>query len=297
MPSSNARWLDRSTLLALLTILLWSSLAALTSRITSVTPLVLVGLVLLFCGLGAIPFWRQWRAPLVTWLATIIAFLGYHLLLFSAFRHAPVLEANLINYLWPLMIILFTPLLLPQHPLQRQHVMAGLLGLCGSLLVMTDGSLHLQQHYIPGYLLALAAAITWGFYSVLSRRLPAAPAPVIGACCLISGLLALVISHFSEGALPWRQIPGHDWWLIIGLAIGPMGTAFITWYLALRDGDPRRIGALAYLTPLLSTLLLVLINGESLQLRHVIAGGLIISGASLGLQGARTKRSRRSASS
>ena len=140
MPSSNARWLDRSTLLALLTILLWSSLTALTSRITSVTPLVLVGLVLSFCGLGAIPFWRQWRAPLVTWLATITAFLGYHLLLFSAFRHAPVLEANLINYLWPLMIILFTPLLLPQHPLQRQHVMAGLLGLCGSLLVMTDGS-------------------------------------------------------------------------------------------------------------------------------------------------------------
>ena len=47
------------------------------------------------------------------------------------------------------------------------------------------------------------------------------------------------------------------WLLITGLALGPMGAAFVTWYLALRDGDPRRIGALAYLTPLLSTLLLV----------------------------------------
>ncbi len=283
MPSFSVSWLDRSTLLALLTIFLWSSLAALTSRITSVTPLVLVGLVLFFCGLGAIPLWRQWRAPPITWLITIGAFLGYHLLLFSAFRHAPVLEANLINYLWPLMIILFTPLLIPNHPLQRQHILAAVLGLSGSLLVMVDGSLDLQQNYIPGYLLALAAAMIWGFYSVLSRRLPAAPAPVIGACCLISGLLALLIARLTEGPMPWLQISRSDWGLIIGLAVGPMGVAFITWYLALRDGDPRRIGILAYLTPLFSTLLLVFLNGESLQLRHVIAGCLIIGGAALGL--------------
>lgn len=57
---------DRSTGFALLTILLWASLAALTSRVTSVSPLVLVGLVLFFCGAGALPFWRQWRASPVT---------------------------------------------------------------------------------------------------------------------------------------------------------------------------------------------------------------------------------------
>ena len=72
---------------------------------------VLVGLVLFFCGAGALPFWRQWRARPVNWLVTISALLLYHLLLFMSFRHAPVLEANLINYLWPLCIILFTPLL------------------------------------------------------------------------------------------------------------------------------------------------------------------------------------------
>jgi len=69
-----------------------------------------------------------------------------------------------------------------------------------------------------------------------------------------------------------------------------MGTAFITWYLALRHGDPRRIGILAYLTPLLSTLLLVVMNGESLTLRHLLAGGLIIGGALVGLFGQRTSQ-------
>ena len=38
-------WLDKSTAMALLTILLWSTLATLTSRVHSVSPLVLVGLV------------------------------------------------------------------------------------------------------------------------------------------------------------------------------------------------------------------------------------------------------------
>ena len=84
------------------------------------------------------------------------------------------------------------------------------------------------------------------------------------AACLPAGLLALLLAWLLEGPLPVARIPTGDWGLIIGLALGPMGAAFVTWYLALRDGDPRRIGALAYLTPLLSTLLLVLLNGEQL---------------------------------
>ncbi|UBO75061.1 DMT family transporter [Aeromonas rivuli] len=280
---------DRSTGFALLTILLWASLAALTSRVTSVSPLVLVGLVLLFCGAGALPFWRQWRASPVTWLVTITALLFYHLLLFMSFRHAPVLEANLINYLWPLFIILFTPLLLPGHPLQGHHLLAGLLGLAGSVLVMVNGELQLQYAYLPGYLLALGAAIIWGGYSVLSRRLPAAPAVMVAAACLPAGLLALLMAWQLEGPLPLTTIPTGDWALITGLALGPMGAAFVTWYLALRDGDPRRIGALSYLTPLLSTLLLVWLNGEELTLRHVLAGTLILGGALLGLKASPAK--------
>ena len=281
MPASSC-W-DKSTGFALLTILLWASLAALTSRITSVSPLVLVGLVLLFCGAGTLPFWRQWRASPLTWLVTITALLLYHLLLFTSFRHAPVLEANLINYLWPLCIILFTPLLLPGHPLSLHHLLAGALGLAGSVLVMVDGHLQLQQAHLPGYLLALGAAIVWGAYSVLSRRLPPAPAVVTAAACLPAGLLALLLAWMLEGPLPFARIPLGDWLLIAGLALGPMGAAFVTWDLALGDGGPRRIGALAYLTPLLSTLLLVWLNGEALTPRHLLAGGLIMGGALLGL--------------
>lgn len=280
---STPSWWDKSTGFALLTILLWASLAALTSRITSISPLILVGLVLSFCGAAALPFWRQWRASPLTWLITTTTLLCYHLLLFMSFRHAPVIEANLINYLWPLCIILFSPLLLPNHPLHQRHLVAGLAGLAGTLLVMVNGTLQVQSAYLPGYLLALAAAIIWGAYSVLSRRLPPAPAVVTAAACLPAGLLALLLARLLEGPLPLAQIPSEHWTLIIGLALGPMGAAFVTWYLALRQGDPRKIGALAYLTPLLSTLLLVVLNGETFTLRHLAAASLIMSGAILGI--------------
>ncbi|MGE6238720.1 EamA family transporter, partial [Aeromonas media] len=120
-------------------------------------------------------------------------------------------------------------------------------------------------------------------FSVLPPRPPPPPAVVTAAACLPAGLLTLLLAWGLEGPLPLARIPQGDWLLIAGLALGPMGAAFVTWYLALRDGDPRRIGALAYLTPLLSTLLLVWLNGEQLTPRHLLAGALIMGGALLGL--------------
>jgi hypothetical protein len=125
-----------------------------------------------------------------------------------SFRHAPVLEANLINYLWPLCIILFTPCCCRVIPLSLHHLLAGALGLAGSVLVMVDGHLQLQQAHLPGYLLALGAAIVWGAYSVLSRRLPPAPAVVTAAACLPAGLLALLLAWMLEGPAI-RRIPGR----------------------------------------------------------------------------------------
>ena len=102
----------------------------------------------------------------------------------------------------------------PVHPLAAagsslslHHLLAGALGLAGSVLVMVDGHLQLQQAHLPGYLLALGAAIVWGAYSVLSRRLPPAPAVVTAAACLPAGLLALLLAWMLEGPLPFARIP------------------------------------------------------------------------------------------
>ena len=61
-----------------------------------------------------------------------------------------------------------------------------------------------------------------------------------------------------------------------------MGVAFLTWDIALKHGDPRSIGALAYLTPLLSTLLLMLFNDRAMTPQSFMAMCTIFAGAALG---------------
>ena len=81
---------------------------------------------------------------------------------------------------------------------------------------------------------------------------------------------------------PPLAVSARAWGILVLLGVGPMGLAFYLWDAAMKRGDPRVIGALAYLTPLLSTLLLVLGGGRRLTLGSGCAMGLILGGALLG---------------
>jgi drug/metabolite transporter (DMT)-like permease len=63
------------------------------------------------------------------------------------------------------------------------------------------------------------------------------------------------------------------------MGLGPLGGAFFLWDAAIKAGDPRRIGLLAFLTPLLSTALLVMVRGDGLQWNVLLAAVLIIGAA------------------
>jgi drug/metabolite transporter (DMT)-like permease len=81
---------------------------------------------------------------------------------------------------------------------------------------------------------------------------------------------------------PAAYISSSDWVLLVLLGAGPLGGAFYLWDAALKIGDPRRIGLLAFLTPLLSTVFLVLVSGNSLSWQLLVATALIVGGALLG---------------
>jgi drug/metabolite transporter (DMT)-like permease len=70
------------------------------------------------------------------------------------------------------------------------------------------------------------------------------------------------------------------WLLVMGL--GPLGAAFFLWDAALKRGDARQIGLLSFLTPLLSTWLLLWSRGETPQASMALATALIVGAAWLG---------------
>lgn len=271
-----------ANLLALGAIALWATLAALGVSLSHVPPFLLTGLALLIGSLVALPLSRfdirQWRVPPTTLLLGVYGLFGFHFLLFIALRHAPPVQANLVNYLWPLGMVVMAPLFLPGIHLTARHLMAALLGFAGAVLAITGGR-ALSGSFEWGYLSALASAFVWASYSLLTRRVRAFPTAAIGLFGLVSGGLSLLCHALLE---PPAELSGGDWGLIALMGLGPLGAAFYLWDAALKRGDARQIGVLSFLTPLLSTLLLLLVRGEAPGWPVALATVMIVGAAVIG---------------
>lgn len=285
MTSTPAGAVRRATLVGGTAILMWSTLALLTALAGPVPPFLLVALSF---GLGALvslaiiivtgrPLLAALRQPLPVWLLGIGGLFGYHFLYFLALQTAPAAEANLINYLWPLLIVLFAGLL-PGEKLGRAQVAGAVAGLAGTLLLVTGGrGISVQAEYLSGYMAALACSVTWAGYSVLSRRFGAVPTETVAFFCLATALLAIPCHLLFEETV-WPA-DSFAWMVIIAMGVGPVGLAFFVWDHGVKRGDIQTLGALSYATPLLSTGLLILAGRAMLSWPVVGACILIVGGA------------------
>jgi drug/metabolite transporter (DMT)-like permease len=132
------------------------------------------------------------------------------------------------------------------------------------------------EGFHAGYLLALASAFVWASYSLLTRRLPAFPTAAVGGFAAASGALSLACHAVLE---PATALSTSDMVLIGVLGLGPLGGAFFLWDAAIKQGDTRRIGLLAFATPILSTVLLLVTTGQPLQWNVAVAAILVVGAA------------------
>jgi drug/metabolite transporter (DMT)-like permease len=275
-----------STLNALAAIALWATLASLGTSLSHLPPFLLAGLALI---IGSVMSWplvlrdrRAWTVPARTLALGVYGLFGFHFLLFIALRHAPPVEANLVNYLWPLFMVVLAPVLLPGMSLRPLHVLAALLGFAGAAIAILGargGASASGATSYWGFLPALGSAFIWASYSLWTQRVPAFPTSAIGLFGLLSGALSLGCHALLE---PSVALSPRDWLLVVLCGLGPLGAAFFFWDLALKRGDARQIGILSYLTPLASTALLLLVTGRALSWSIALAAVLIISAAVMG---------------
>jgi drug/metabolite transporter (DMT)-like permease len=280
MPHNHPR---SATLYALGAIVLWASLAALGVALKSVPPFLLTGLALV---IGSMPTWplvarnpRLWRIAPSTLALGVTGLFGFHFLLFLALRTAPAVQANLVNYLWPLFIVVLSPVLLPSMSLRPLHLLAAGLGFAGAAVAILGDGDGTVGSWSWGYLLALASALIWAVFSLLTRRVPAFPTVAVGLFGMVSGLLSLACHVALE---PATTLSTTDWWLVAAAGLGPLGVAFLLWDKALKLGDPRQIGILSYLTPLSSTAVLMLMGAGPFRWSIVLAAVMIVGAAIMG---------------
>ena len=264
-------------------IALWAFLGLLSRAAAAIPPLQLTAMSFaIAAGLGVAVLAARGRLadlrqrPLA-WAHGVGGLFGFHALYFTALAWAPAAEANLINYTWPLLIVLLSAPLLGLR-LNGRHLAGAAMGAAGCALLLAGGA-SLRLAFLPGYAAAVCSALTWAGYSVLSRRFAGVPTGAVAGFCAASAVLAAA-SHFVAEDTVTPDAAG--WAAVLILGAGPVGGAFFLWDIGMKRGDPRLLGTLAYATPVASTLLLcaggyAVFGATTLISAILVAGGGFIA--------------------
>lgn len=263
---------------------MWSLLALLTVASGTVPAFQLAAMTFAIGGaIGAA--WVTWsgawgalRQSPKAWALGVGGLFGYHALYFLSLRLAPPAEAGLVNYLWPLLIVLFSGLL-PGERLRWYSVAGALIGFIGTAVLFIGKGFSLTPGAGAGYLAAFMAAFVWSGYSVLSRRFAAVPTAVVAGYCLVTAIMA-TLSHLAFETTVWPQ-DAEQWEAIIALGVGPVGAAFYAWDIGVKRGDIRLLGVSSYAAPVLSTAFLVLAGFAEARITLALAALLIAGGGLL----------------
>lgn len=278
----------RATLSGLAAIVLWGLLAVMTARTQGIPPFQLTAMTFAVGGAVGLAVvtaqgrLARLRQPPKAWALGLYGLFGYHAVYFAALKLAPPAEASVVAYLWPLLIVLFSALL-PGESLRARHLLGAALGFGGvAALAISRGVTGFSGSALPGYLLALLAAVIWSSYSVLSRTQREVPTEAVAGFCIGTAVLAsLCHVAFENTVMP----AGMTLWITtILLGLGPVGAAFFLWDRGMKHGDIRFLGVASYATPIFSTLALIAAGAAEVTWGLAIACGLIVGGAVIARQ-------------
>jgi len=274
-----------ATLIGFTAILMWSLLSLLTVASGSVPPFQLAAMTFAIGGAIGAATWlfrpgaaSALKQPWQVWALGVGGLFGYHALYFLALRLAPPAEAQLVSYLWPVLIVLMSALL-PGERLRLHHIAGALIALAGTVVLFAGRGIVLTGANLPGFAAAFVAAFVWAAYSVLSRRFADVPSDAVAGFCLVTAALA-AISHALFEQTHWPETAAQ-WLAVVALGVGPVGAAFYVWDIGMKRGDIRVLGVGSYLAPLLSTLFLVLVGYAAASFSLALAALLIAGGGVL----------------
>lgn len=213
--------------------------------------------------------------------ALSLGFLGtylYYILLYFGYARAQGLEILVLQYSWPIFIVLLSIMLLKEK-LTFRKILAVTLGFLGVMLVLTKGNFtQIRLDNFGVDLLVLLAAFVFGLFSVLSKKVKLEPYTLITVYFLAATIAALVSMFWlSEFTLPTKNalIPI----LVNGLFVN--GFSYIFWLKALKAAEASFVAPFVFLTPVLAAVYLIVFFQEpmlpvyGIGLAAVIAGGLI----------------------
>ena len=198
----------------------------------------------------------------------------YRFFLQEALTLMPAQEAFVINYTWPIMVVLFAwPIL--KEPMTPTKLCGLLLSFIGVAIVTTKGNFSVLSFSLNGIIFALSGTVVYGLYSALSKRQTYEKYTSTTFFYIFSLVYAtvLLLTTSNIPSLSAGQLGGLLW-----LGIFPSGLAFVFWLLALQHGDTAKISNLIFMTPFISLIYVHFLLGEKILVSSLVGLTVIVAG-------------------
>ncbi|NBI69343.1 hypothetical protein D1646_21770 [Pseudoflavonifractor sp. 60] len=192
----------------------------------------------------------------------LIGMLSVSMLLYYGLTHLKAQQAFIINYLWPILIILFAWPILGQRMTIRKTA-ALLLSFLGVVIVATEGDLSNPSQLDTGGVLAcVLAASCYALFSVLNLKVTCDKFVATMIYYTASALVILPVLLWTEGVLA-LTLP--QWGGVLWMGALSNGLSYATWAMAMDRGDPAKLSNLAYLTPFISLIYIFFVLHEPIH--------------------------------
>ncbi|HHW31959.1 MAG TPA: DMT family transporter [Clostridiaceae bacterium] len=203
-------------------------------------------------------------------LSSVFSF-GYYFFYMMALKIIPAVEASMLNYLFPVMILIFS-VPINGEKLDKKKVVSILLGFLGMIIILTNGNFqNVKMTNIKGDLLAISGAICWGIFSNLGKK--------NRIDNFISNYIFVVMSFvfswicmraFSSFVVPdFKSFGGLIW-----LSLSNIVFSYYIWFKALKNASSSLIASLSFITPFITLVFIKFLLGEDITLIQFT--GLII---------------------
>lgn len=279
--------MKKNYIFAIITVLIWSTMAAVSKMLLTDIPnlqtlcisSIFAVLFLLLMNLknGTVKEMQKYSLKdygIMTGLGFVGLFL-YSALYYYGLMQLSSQEACIVNYLWPIMLVVFSCIILKEK-LTIMKGVAMIFSFVGIVILSTGNVAGSDSNAVLGIVSCIIAAACYGLFSVLNKKADYNQNIAMMVIWFVVVICSGGLGFFVED---WVPIRGMQWIGMIWLGVVIDAVAYLLWALALQGVEnTAKIANLAYLTPFLSLVVSAILLKEQIEIRAFIALAFIIGG-------------------
>jgi drug/metabolite transporter (DMT)-like permease len=200
----------------------------------------------------------------------------YYIILFKAYSLLPAQQAQPINFVWPIILVLLSAPLLNQK-IRPKDILAVIISFAGVFIISTRGNLSGFKSTNPvGVLLALSSTIIWSLFWIYNVKDERDEAVRLFLNFLFgSAFIFLSMLFFTK-----LKVPGLKGALgVVYIGLFEMGITFLLWLKTLKlSKTTAHVANLIFLAPFLSLGVISIMVGEKILPSTVIGLIFIVGG-------------------